>query len=237
MGETTQDWPTPSLASALAAVQAGLPAIHKGETAKVETKGGGSYSYTYADLASISAALLPLLARHGLSFIAKPTVTDTGAFVLAYSLLHVSGQREDGSYTLPSGGTPQQVGSAITYARRYTLCAVTGVAPEDDDGQAAEQGARESRQPPPQRNGGQPKPGPAKRIQDALSKAGLPLSAFTAYLGAEHGVERFGELSESMQESVADGITKGVLSDDVRKHAAAADDAEDRSRYGDGGAS
>ena len=131
-----------SLPEALAAFQADLPTVGKGKTAKVDTKGGGSYSYDYADLADVSAAVHPKLAEHGLSFASMPTFDDGGRFVLAYRLLHVSGESLDGAYPLPNA-TPQQVGSAITYARRYCLCAVTGVAPdEDDDGQAAEQAAR-----------------------------------------------------------------------------------------------
>jgi hypothetical protein len=60
--------------------------------------------------------------------------------VLAYKLLHESGEFEGGEYPLPPNGTPQQMGSAITYARRYTFCAVTGVvSEEDDDGKAAPQ--------------------------------------------------------------------------------------------------
>lgn len=129
------------LAKALVEVQANLPKIVKGETANVRSE-KGSYTYTYADLADISEQILPLITKHGLAFSAMPTVRDDGQFVLAYSLLHVSGEREDGSYLLPTGGTPQQVGSAITYARRYCLCAAVGVAPEDDDGQAAEQASR-----------------------------------------------------------------------------------------------
>lgn len=127
------------LAAALAELQQSLPPIHKGETATVKTKDGDKYSYTYANLTDISATILPLLGKLGLSFIAKPTFTEDGRFVLAYSLLHESGEREDGAYPLPTQGTPQQVGSAITYGRRYCLCAVTGIAPDDDDddGQAA----------------------------------------------------------------------------------------------------
>jgi hypothetical protein len=123
----------PGLAKALAAVQQELPQIGKQHTADA-----GTYTYEYADLTDISSALMPLLGKHGLSFLAKPTLTD-GAFVLAYSLLHVSGEREDGLYPLPMGGNPQSIGSAISYGRRYCLCAVTGVAPggSDDDGVAA----------------------------------------------------------------------------------------------------
>jgi hypothetical protein len=61
-----------------------------------------------------------------------PTVSE-GKFVLAYELRHTSGEQIDGLWPLPDRGTPQEIGSAITYARRYSLCAVTGVAPADDD--------------------------------------------------------------------------------------------------------
>ena len=132
---------TTSLAQALALLQTRLPKIEKSQTADVPTKNGGSYKYTYADLAQITRELMPILGDLGMAFIAKPTTTDDGRFVLAYRLLHVSGESEDGEYPLPTNGTPQAVGSAITYARRYCLCAVTGVAPEDDDGAAAQAAA------------------------------------------------------------------------------------------------
>lgn len=124
------------LATALAAFQAELPAIGKNETARVVTA-KGSYSYSYASLGDISRVVLPLLGKHGLSWMTLPTINELNKFVLRYVLLHSSGQYETGEYPL-SGGTPQEIGSAITYARRYTLCSVTGVAPdEDDDGAAA----------------------------------------------------------------------------------------------------
>lgn len=128
---------TNTLADALVALQAEMPRITKGETARVRSD-KGSYSYTYADLADVSAQLLPVMTKLGLAFTARPTMQD-GAFVLAYSLMHTSGEREDGAYPLPNSGTPQAIGSAITYARRYCLLAVTGAAPddEDDDAQAA----------------------------------------------------------------------------------------------------
>lgn len=133
----TTEKPT-SLAAALAAFQANLPQIIKSETATVPTKTGGSYRYSYADLAQVARVVLPHLGPLGLSFTARPTLNADGKFVLAYSLLHACGDREDGEYPLPGSGTAQEIGSAITYARRYSLCSVTGVAPdEDDDGSAA----------------------------------------------------------------------------------------------------
>lgn len=126
-----------SLAAALASFQAELPRIKKDRTATVPTKTGGQYSYDYADLSDVSAQVMPLLAKHGLSFTAFPTIFGA-SFVLRYELLHKSGERLGGEYPLGKiDTTPQAVGSAITYARRYCLCAVTGVAPDDDDDAAA----------------------------------------------------------------------------------------------------
>lgn len=127
-----------TLAAALAAFQANLPAVFKTETAKVPTKTGGSYSYSYANLAQVANAVMARMGPLGLSFVARPTLNADGRFVLAYDLMHEGGDKISGEYPLPSTGTAQEWGSAITYARRYTLCSVTGVAPdEDDDGAAA----------------------------------------------------------------------------------------------------
>lgn len=150
---------TASLAAALAAVQAELPTIHKGETAIVPTK-NGRYSYSYADLASITRVILPVLGRHGLAWTTMPTVQD-GRFVLAYRLMHTSGETLEGMYPLPDGRGPQETGSAITYARRYALCSVTGVAPDDDDDDAAAaQAAHQRRQQQQPAAAPQPVPAP-----------------------------------------------------------------------------
>src|ERR1019366_341840 len=120
-----------------------LPRIAKGETANA-----GTYTYKYAGLDEVAAAILPALGRVGLAFTAFPSLVD-GRLALVYSLMHESGEERVGVWPLPTG-TPQQLGSAITYGRRYCLLAVTGVFPggEDDDGQAAESapvnGQRES---------------------------------------------------------------------------------------------
>jgi hypothetical protein len=135
-GEVLTFTGTPALNAALAAVQRDLPRIDKGKTAEVPTKAGGKYTYTYADLADVSAQILPLLGQHGLSFTTWPTLTGN-RFVLRYELLHESGESKGGEYPLPADAGAQALGSAITYARRYCLCAVTGVAPDDDDDAAA----------------------------------------------------------------------------------------------------
>lgn len=132
--------------AALADLQTQLPHIAKNNRAEVPTKSGGKYTYQYADLAEISRQLLPLLGKLGLSFTSRPTMAGD-QLVLVYELRHISGELIEGVYPLPVRGTPQEVGSAVTYARRYCLCAVTGLAPDNDDEDAvlAEQAARKQR--------------------------------------------------------------------------------------------
>lgn len=122
----------PTLAAALAAVQAALPTVHKGKTASIRSD-KGSYGYSYADLSDVTAVVMPLLAKHGLSFTCTPRlVGDRGGYELAGILLHSSGERVEGALPL-TGGTPQQLGSSITYMRRYLLGCMTGVVTDDDD--------------------------------------------------------------------------------------------------------
>jgi hypothetical protein len=128
---------TDTLWSALAELQTQLPRIAKPKTAVVKTKTGGEYKYKYENLGQISAEILPLLGKLGLSWVTMPTLNVNGQFVLRYVLTHASNNSMSGEYPLPASGTPQEMGSAITYARRYCLCAVTGVAPDDDDDDGA----------------------------------------------------------------------------------------------------
>lgn len=136
-----------TLAAALAAFQAELPVVEQGSTAKVQTQKGPGYSFKYADLADVSARVLPVLGRHGLAWMTRPTMSD-GAFILVYELRHESGETVEGVYPLPGPTTPaQQLGGAITYARRYALCAVTGVAPGGDEHEVLTEQATEPEPP------------------------------------------------------------------------------------------
>lgn len=128
-----------NLAAALAAFQAELPPVHKDASAILEgeSKTTGkkfTYGYKYAGLDNIVGIVLPLLGKHGLSFTAFPMLSDNG-FVLRYQLMHAAGGVLVGDYPLPdpTRTKPQTIGSMITYARRYALCAVTGIAPDEDD--------------------------------------------------------------------------------------------------------
>lgn len=124
------------LTRALIEVQKVLPVVAKSKTANVPMKGGGSYSYTYADLGDVTAAAFPLLTEHGLAFSCCPRVTERG-YELAGILLHVSGERLEGALPL-HGNDPQQIGGALTYHRRYLLGCMLGIVTDDDaDGRQA----------------------------------------------------------------------------------------------------
>lgn len=95
------------------------------------------FKSSYSTLASVWDACRKPLSDNGLSVTQCPEEADNG-IAIETMLLHSSGQWIKSRYTMPvSKLDAQAVGSAITYARRYALSAVVGIAPEDDDGNAA----------------------------------------------------------------------------------------------------
>lgn len=140
--KVTGDVGHPTLAAALAAFQAEVPTIKKANTATVASQ-KGSYQYAYADLSDVTERALPLLGKHGLAWTTRPTLVfgpdGSQAFVLEYALKHsLTDEALEGTYPLPNPleTNAQGLGAALTYARRYLLCAVTGVAPGGDDDDA-----------------------------------------------------------------------------------------------------
>ena len=151
-----KDW-----GEAFTAAQAELPPIAKQHEATI----GNSYSYKYADLADVLEAVRPVLNKHGLS-ISQSSVNEEGKIGVVTRIYHTSGHVETfGPLLLPAGGDARSAGSAITYARRYGLCAALGIAPDDDDdGEAA-------REPTPERTDVEVSPGDwLKTSVEALTK-------------------------------------------------------------------
>ena len=144
-----------SFIAALATAQGEMPRVAKAETANVQTKTGHRYQYSYASLADIHAAILPVLSQHGLAWTTMPTIREDGRYVLRCELAHTSGESRTCEMPLPSMCTPQELGSALTYARRYALCSMVGIAPDDEDddsaaAQAATVAAPQQQRPAPQ---------------------------------------------------------------------------------------
>jgi len=111
------------------------------------------YGSRYADLASCLEAVRSPLCNAGLSIVQLPSTTPEGKVTVRTILMHESGQwlgsvlqmnvvREKKGEGFIEAVDPQAMGSAITYARRYALAAVCGIAQADDD--ANEAAAKES---------------------------------------------------------------------------------------------
>lgn len=102
----------------------------------------------YADLASVWDACREPLTKHELAVL-QPARCDGRIVTVTTVLTHSSGEWIAEELSMePTQNTPQAIGSAITYARRYGLSAMVGVAPEDDDGNeaSAKPEARETKQ-------------------------------------------------------------------------------------------
>lgn len=127
------DEPVPELYAALAKAQGVI------EPAKKSSK-NPHFGSSFADLAAIREACRKPLADNNLCVIQMPVTTARG-LELKTTLAHSSGQRVIGFYPVtPMKGDAQGIGSAITYAKRYSLSAMVGVVSEDedDDGEGAQ---------------------------------------------------------------------------------------------------
>lgn len=122
---------TGELVKALLLSQQQFPTITKDKTAKVPTKSGGQYSYTYADLTSVLDAVKPVLLKNGL--VLQHGAEANGHNAINCRLSHISGEWQESALNLPDGVEAQSMGSAVTYYRRYTACAMLGISTEDDD--------------------------------------------------------------------------------------------------------
>ena len=127
------------LFTALVAAQKAFPSIARTKTGQV-----GPRKYKYADLSDVLEAVRPALHDNGLM-----VTQGVRAGCLYTRIVHASGQfMEDDGLPLPANPDPQKVGSAITYMRRYSLCAALGiVADDDDDGAAAKEKAKQDNTP------------------------------------------------------------------------------------------
>ena len=126
------------LASALAKAQGAI----KGA---VKDSANPFFKSKYADLTSVWEACRGPLSDNNLAVIQSPRSTAEGVEVETM-LTHSSGQWIAETLALPVAKLDAQgIGSAITYARRYALASIVGVAPDDDDGNAASASAGDLR--------------------------------------------------------------------------------------------
>ena len=135
-----------ALAISLARAKSEFPRIARTKTVKVKTKQGGLYEFSYAPLEAIVAAITPALSANGLSIIQDIDWQDKDHGFVTTTIIHASGQvvttapvpvilppvrKDDHGNEIPPG--PQEWGSALTYARRYSLVTALNLATDDDD--------------------------------------------------------------------------------------------------------
>jgi hypothetical protein len=121
------------LATALADVQALIDGVLKESPNAI-------YGSRYAELSKVWEAFQRVGPDHGLSVVQLPGQFNAEARTMSMSvrLMHSSGQWLGGEMSMPlSRADAHAYGSACTYARRYSLAALVGICPHDDDGNAA----------------------------------------------------------------------------------------------------
>ena len=120
------------LSPALVAALSAMPEIDK-------TRVNPFFKSKYAGLPDIMDAVRPVMAENGLSVIQGGIATSDGTPGITTRLQHTSGQWiESDMFATPAKNDPQGIGSAVTYLRRYGLCAMLSITPdEDDDGNSA----------------------------------------------------------------------------------------------------
>lgn len=119
------------LAAALAKAQGELEPAGKNS----ENTVGGGMKRKYADISAVYDAIRKVLPSSGLSVAQTMRPSESGTVCVHTMLMHTSGQWISGDCVLPCDrqSGPQGAGSAITYARRYSLSAIVGVVSEEDD--------------------------------------------------------------------------------------------------------
>lgn len=158
----------------------------------------------YADLAACLDAVQPALNEAGIAVLQKAVPCDAGVAVETV-FMHESGETIScGTFHVPAAkNDPQGYGSALTYARRYSLMAACGIAPEDDDGNAASAPQRpapaSARKEPAKAPDLPPENDPPPPIEQVLSMIG---SANTAADARSIGLNHYKRFDADAQASI-----------------------------------
>jgi hypothetical protein len=127
-----------ALASALAKAQAELVNPEKSLTATIRTgrPGDGQRSFRYAPLSSGLDIVRKTLGQHEIATLQTTAIDQTAGMVnLTTTLAHASGEWIASDWPvcpIAETANPQRMGAALTYARRYALFTLVGIAGEDD---------------------------------------------------------------------------------------------------------
>ena len=145
------------------------------------------YRNRYADLAACIEAVDSALLNHGI-FLYQETHEDSVGVTIETIFLHESGESiRCGKLHVPASKSDAQgYGSALSYARRYSLMAACGIAPEDDDGNAASNTRQPARQQPAQQKLTKAQ---AEEITSLINEKGTDFVEFMAWISKGAGFE------------------------------------------------
>ncbi|MEQ1833526.1 MAG: ERF family protein [Candidatus Eisenbacteria bacterium] len=164
--------------AALSEFQNTVPAVPKSSKADIVTKGGGKFSYTFADLEQIIETVRPHLSKNGLSFTFDSEV-DGGKLTCTCILRHSGGHSVTSKFTLPTEAQSamseqQKVGAALTFAKRQALTAILGLALTDPEPQGAVA-----------TNGGTLTDEQVATLDSLIAEAGADRARFLSHLGVQ----------------------------------------------------
>ena len=135
--------------SAMTGFQQDCPIIEKKK--KVMNKDGSSIRYMFAPIDSIVTQIKPFLLKHGLSYRWEVDTKDNKVTAKAI-VTHISGHSESSSFEVPVESSQwmtstQSNASALTFAKRYSLCNALGIATGDEDTDALDAGQKDAKDP------------------------------------------------------------------------------------------
>ena len=179
----------PELAAALVEFQGCVPPIKKTRTANM-----GTYSYKYADISDIREAIREPLKSSGLAVTQSLNGGgESGYMTITTKVWHKSGQAQSSTIEFAIGKrTPQEVGSHLTYYKRYALSSELGLSTEEDD-----DGAAASR---PERANGKP----ADEVRDEAAQDEAVAAADGARREILRGLEPLGWTDKKLIKRFAD---------------------------------
>jgi len=173
----------------------------------LKTSTNPHFKSKYADLSACVEAVIDALNSNGIAMIQR-THDDESGVTVETVFIHESGEMiESGKLHVPaSKQDPQGYGSALTYARRYSLMAACGIAPEDDDGNAA------SQKPKQQKMADSAVADYLTMIADAESMDALKKAFVTAHRAAEHisdanAQAKFEQAKDKRKQQLTDELT------------------------------
>lgn len=193
-------------------IASALVKAQKGFGSALKTSSNPHFKSRYADLAACVEAVIDSLNDNGIALIQQTHECDNGVIVET-TFIHESGEVfSAGRLHVPaSKHDAQGYGSALTYARRYSLMAAAGIAPEDDDGNAA------TARPPSASvvtRKADPKVGAneLKAIAELAEKTGTDLSAIAKAYGIpsinDLPLTKTAEVVARLQKKAAESVTK-----------------------------